>query len=455
MTKINKKTVHIKGMHCPSCEILITDKFKEMANVTTVNSNFQKQEAEVYFSGHLDQDIINKKIQPFGYEIMERRNDIEDQEPLGKKILEAFLITIGLVLIYLIAKEINIIPAINITGNLNLLTVLFLGLVASISTCMATSGALFLSTLDNAKSKIQNPNDKSNPKSKYNSNFSKAVAFSVGRIISYSIFGFFAGLIGSVIIINFKFGSVLTLLAAIFMILLGLDMLKIISFIAIIPFRVSSNIFRKLEHTLIKDPHKSAFFLGAITYFLPCGFTQATQVYALGLASPWQSALTMAVFALGTAPAILLIGHLRGLLKSTIYQSFMKVMAIGVLILGLYYTANFLSIYGVNLGFNQINKRDSSTNLKVENGKQIINMDVVSSGYVPNYFIVKKGIPIKWIVNGKNVFGCQGYFVVPSLGIQKALNEGENIFEFTPEESGFVNFSCGMGMYRGRIEVVD
>ena len=112
-------------MHCPSCEILITDKFKEMTNVTEVKSDFKKQEAEVYFSGHLDQDIINKKIQPFGYEISERKNDIEDSQPLSKKIIEAFLITVGLILIYLTAKEINVIPDINITGNLNLLAVLF------------------------------------------------------------------------------------------------------------------------------------------------------------------------------------------------------------------------------------------------------------------------------------------------------------------------------------------
>lgn len=435
--KISRKTIHIKGMHCPSCEILITDKFKEMSNVTEVKSDFKKQEAEVYFSGHLDQDIVNKKIQPFGYEIGERKNKDEDNEPLSKKIFEALLIAIGLALIYLIAKEINIIPTINITGNLNLLMVLFLGLVASVSTCMATSGALFLSTIG-----------------RKTNNFKQVIYFSLGRIVSYAFFGFIAGLIGSAIITNFKFGSVLTLLAAIFMIFLGLDMLKIVSFATIIPYGATSNIFRKLEHSLIRDPHKSAFFLGAITYFLPCGFTQATQVYALGLALPWQSALTMAVFALGTAPAILFIGSLRGLLKSTFYQYFMKIVAVGVLILGLYYTTNFLSIYGINLGFNQVNKGNSS-NVKVENGKQIVNMDVVSGGYVPNYFTVKKGIPVKWVIDGKNVFGCQGYFVVPSLNISKALNEGENIFEFTPKGSGFINFSCGMGMYKGRIEVIN
>jgi len=439
-------------MHCPSCEILITDKFKEMPNVVQVKSNFSKQEAEVYFTGHLDQNVINKKIQPYGYEIGDkgeklgvRGYGLGGEESMGKKIVEAVLISAGLVLIYLIAKEINIVPAINITGNLNLLTVLFLGLVASISTCMATSGALFLSTLNNSSldSRLRG-----------NDSVRKATYFSLGRIISYGLFGFIAGLIGSVIIVNFKFGSVLTLLAAVFMILLGLDMLKIVSFAVIIPFGVFSNIFRKLENRFIKDPHKSAFFLGAITYFLPCGFTQATQVYALGLASPWQSALTMTVFAVGTAPAILFIGNLRNLLKSTIYQYFMKVMAVGVLILGLYYTTNFLSIYGINLGINQVSKGTSS-NVKIENGQQIINMDVISGGYSPNYFIVKKGIPVKWIVSGKNVFGCQGYFVVPKLGISKALAEGDNIFEFTPTETGFINFSCGMGMYRGRIEVFD
>ncbi|EKE14347.1 MAG: Heavy metal transport/detoxification protein [uncultured bacterium] len=437
MAKLKKCTLYIKGMHCPSCEILITDKFKEMSNVTAVKSNFQKQEAEVYFSGYLDQDIVNKKIRPYGYEIGDREDKNKDDEPLGKKILEATLITIGLILIYLIVKEINIIPSINITGNLNWLTVLFLGLVASVSTCMATSGALFLSTIG-----------------KKTNNLRQAVYFSSGRIISYAIFGFMAGLVGSVIITNFKFGSVLTLLAAIFMVLLGLDMLRILSFASIVPFGVSSNIFRKLEHSLIKDPHKSAFFLGMITYFLPCGFTQATQVYALGLASPWQSALTMGIFALGTAPAIIFIGSLRGLLKSILYQYFMKTVAVGVLILGVYYASNFLSIYGINIGFSQ-NIKGTKTNVNIESGKQVIYMDVISGGYSPNQFTIKKGVPVKWVINGKNVFGCQGYFVVPSLSISKALNAGENLIEFTPKETGFINFSCGMGMYRGRIEVIN
>ena len=43
-------------------------------------------------------------------DLLSLKDEIEDKEPLSKKILESFLIAIGLGLLYLIAKEINIIP---------------------------------------------------------------------------------------------------------------------------------------------------------------------------------------------------------------------------------------------------------------------------------------------------------------------------------------------------------
>src|SRR3989339_1232866 len=120
MAKLKKCTLYIKGMHCPSCEILITDKFKEMPNVTTVNSNFQKQEAEVYFTGDLDKETVNKNIRQFGYEISNPPSSRQGRDfgEAKKNIIEAIFIAVGLELIYLIAKELNIIPDINITGRL-------------------------------------------------------------------------------------------------------------------------------------------------------------------------------------------------------------------------------------------------------------------------------------------------------------------------------------------------
>ena len=45
--------------------------------------------------------------------------------------------------------------------------------------------------------------------------------------------------------------------------------------------------------------------VGAATFFLPCGFTQAVQIYALSTANPLTAGLVMATFAVGTTPGLL------------------------------------------------------------------------------------------------------------------------------------------------------
>ncbi len=443
MVKLKKTTLYVKGMHCASCEILISDKFKEEGNVREVCPHFASQKVEVKYVGHLDREKLNQKISSFGYQIVDDKKAMGSEEPLTKKLLDVSAIAIILFILYFFAQEFNLIPNFNLSGNLSLLTVFVLGLVASTSTCMATSGALFLATvgkLDSGRASL--------------ARMTPAFSFVVGRIISYGFFGLLAGFVGKVVVSDFKFGSGLTLLVSLFMILLGLDMVKIVSISSIIPGGLNKRIFESLEHRLIKNPKKTAFLLGAVTYFLPCGFTQTVQVYALGLANPIQSALTMTVFVLGTVPALLLIGGLNSFTKSSFYPYFMKVMGVLVFIIGIYYITNFLSIYGVNVNPFIFSNQALGENAAVKDGYQTVFMDVISSGYRPNTFTIKKDIPVKWIINGKNVFGCQGYLVAPALGIQKALTEGENIIEFTPDKVGTISFSCGMGMYRGRFNVV-
>lgn len=437
MAKIKKTTLYVEGMHCPSCEVLINDKFSKEGNIRKVNPNFRNQEVEVHYTGNLDRESINRKIAPFGYRIG-NKGETAKIEPLSKRIFEAVAIASIVFILYMIAGELGLIPDLNFTGTLSFFSVFFMGLVASSSTCMATSGALFLSTVGKSAN-----------------NFSKSLFFNGGRIVSYGFFGFLAGLVGQALITNPKFGPLLTLLSAVFMLLLGLDMTKILSIGRIIPSGLNKAIFAGLENKLTRYPRKAPFLLGAITYFLPCGFTQAIQVYALGLASPVTSALTMIIFALGTAPALMLIGGLASFTKTTFYSYFMKTMGVIVFIIGFVYFSNFLSLYNIN-----INPTGSKPNIggniaSTENGVQTINMRVVASGYIPNSFTVKKGIPVRWVIKGENVFGCQAYFVVPSINIQKVFEPGENVINFTPEKTGVINFSCGMGMYRGQITVVD
>lgn len=81
-------------------------------------------------------------------------------------------------------------------------------------------------------------------------------------------------------------------------------------------------------------------------------------------------------------------------------------------------------------------------------------MNVNSYGYSPNSFTVKQGVPVRWVVKGENVFGCQGSLRGSAIGLQKTLQTGENLIEFTPLEEGLIAFSCSMGMFRGNFIVM-
>ena len=69
---------------------------------------------------------------------------------------------------------------------------------------------------------------------------------------------------------------------------------------------------------------------------------------------------------------------------------------------------------------------------------------------------VKAGIPVRWNLKVPEgvLTGCNNAIVIPEYGIEKTLQAGDNIIEFTPEEPGTVQFTCWMGMIRSEINVV-
>ncbi len=86
---------------------------------------------------------------------------------------------------------------------------------------------------------------------------------------------------------------------------------------------------------------------------------------------------------------------------------------------------------------------------------QEIYMEVKAGGYEPNRFVLKKGVPVRWIIEGKELTGCNRVILVPRLDLEIELKPGNQVIEFTPEESGQVSWSCWMGMLHGEFIVVD
>ena len=91
----------------------------------------------------------------------------------------------------------------------------------------------------------------------------------------------------------------------------------------------------------------------------------------------------------------------------------------------------------------------------VANGFQEVTLTVQGGEYYPNPIRVKKGIPVKLVADLSSVRGCASSIVIPEFGVRKVVRQGDNVIEFTPDKSGTFQFSCSMGMYRGKIVVED
>ena len=203
--------------------------------------------------------------------------------------------------------------------------------------------------------------------------------------------------------------------------------------------------------------------MGLFNGFMPCGPLQTMQVFALGTGSPVKGASAMFVFSIGTVPLMLTFGALSGLLSKGYTKKILKLSGVMIIVLGLIMGNRGLSILGVNL--NPVNAlaidksevKEENPNVAkavLQDGVQVITMDVDRKGFTPNSFYVQKGIPVKWIINGNEINTCNNAIIVPSLGREMKVEKGENILEFTPENKDMY-FSCWMGMINGVIKVVD
>jgi len=452
---MNKIKVNIKGMHCRSCEILIEDELMKINGVKKVDVNEKNGVAEIHYKGNLDHKKIGQAVCNAGYAIGTNNEksfistNLQDYKDLGF----AFLI---LVVLYLIGNELGIFNiSLNAGGSYKSLPVVFLvGLTAGISTCMALVGGLILAASARFVEK--------HPQASTLQKFKPHLFFNAGRIISFFVLGGIIGYAGSFLQLSTTTLGLLTIAVGGVMVLMGLQLTEIFLRLSRLKFTLPKGISRALgikEQSEKEYSHKNSFILGAFTFFLPCGFTQAMQLFAISSGSPIIGAFTMGIFALGTAPGLLGVGGLTSVIKGAFAKPFFKFAGLVVIFMAVFNISNGLNLSGINVNafFNQNTSSSVQTdpNVTMENGVQIVRMTQTSSGYSPNSFTIKKGIPVKWIVTSENAFSCAASIVSPKLGIRKNLEAGENIIEFTPTETGNIRFTCSMGMYSGSFNVVD
>jgi sulfite exporter TauE/SafE len=286
------------------------------------------------------------------------------------------------------------------------------------------------------------------------------IQYGIGKTLSYTVIGGTLGAFGAVIAFTPRTQGLVGIAAGVFLILFGLHML---------------NAFLALRHFYIKPPafmmrlvgreyrkHHNPLVIGLLNgLMIICGPLQAMYVMAAGSGSWAEGARIMFFFGLGTLPLLLGFGFLTSLVSANLAPKLLKASGVIVIVLGTIMLNRGMALAGSGFDFNTLVAR-ISTALAPSVAKtasceleQTIAMDVVSGEFAPNQFVLRKGVPVKWVINGKELNACNNSIVVPGYDLKIMLHPGVQVVEFTPEEAEVISWSCWMGMIPGNFIVVD
>ena len=284
---------HVSGTHCASCKILIEDVFKEsnLANSVKVDLNKEIVEIETASDKNPQElaEILSGLVKKNGYVISVEGFDKLTTGKIDDGVIwKAIPIGLTFLILFFLLQKSGLLNF-GLGGKITPVTSLLVGLVASVSSCLAVVGGLVLSL----SAKISQDNI---------SDTKTFLLFHTGRLISFALLGGLLGIIGSAIGINFTFTAILGILASIIMILLGFNLAGVLAKNNFTLHSGFFNFFRKIEHKTL-----TPLIIGFGTFFLPCGFTQSMQVVALASGSFLSGFFIMFAFALGTLPILALL----------------------------------------------------------------------------------------------------------------------------------------------------
>src|SRR5690349_12896755 len=76
----------------------------------------------------------------------------------------------------------------------------------------------------------------------------------------------------------------------------------------------------------------------------------------------------------------------------------------------------------------------------------------VRGGYEPSQVRVRAGAPVRLVFDRQETSGCSEEVVIPDFGIRRFLPPfKQTAVEINPQQAGSYEFTCGMGMLRGRL----
>ena len=286
--------------------------------------------------------------------------------------------------------------------------------------------------------------------------------FLIAKLAAYTFFGALLGWLGSYLTLNPTTRAMLMIIIAIFMIGNALRMFNahpIFRYFSIEPPKFMT---RYIRRTAKGTDTATPIFLGLLTVFIPCGVTQAMMATALGTGSVAMGAALMFAFTLGTSPIFFIVAYLTTELGAQLEKSFMRFVAVVILILGFYTLNGGLNLIGSPISFQNLTRSLLPSNSEsapvtdsaqpaFPEGELVLNVE--NRGYSPRTLKAPAGKDLKLNLVTNGVYSCALAFLIPDLNIFQMLPPvGTVQLDIPAQEKGStLYFTCSMGMYTGQI----
>ena len=456
---IERKALLIEGMTCVNCQNRIEQALRNIAGISKVYVSYSKGQAEIEFDNDiLTLDRIIAVIQKLDYKVVKKRK-IDYSEFVNRAVTFAIII-----LLYYLLQRFGIlnllVPSMLADSKMSYGMLFIVGFLTSVH-CIAMCGGINLSQC------IPEADD-DNGKTPKNKIIFPSLLYNTGRVISYSVIGFLLGGMGMLLTGGGRMGiplllqGILKIIAGLFMVIMGIKMLGWIPLLRKFQIRFPQRLADKINKKRRRE--NRPFFVGLLNGLMPCGPMQSMQIIALGSGNPVSGAAAMLMFSLGTVPLMLGFGSMVSALGKKYTKIVMRVGSVLVVVLGLAMLSQGVSLSGINM----YRTGTESAGIESEDTEELNVAKISASGdmqYVNSELdfgtypeiTVYSGIPVKWTINVPEevINGCNYKMVISTYGITHEFTPGENVIEFTPGESGTVQYTCWMGMINGKINIID
>ncbi|HEY3333594.1 MAG TPA: sulfite exporter TauE/SafE family protein [Candidatus Limnocylindrales bacterium] len=444
-------TLPVIGMTCRSCEVRIARNVGKLPNVEKVSASSVRGEVTVESSAPVSATAIEKAINKAGYDV--GRTPWLESNPRVWMTAGAGVLMVAAIAV--LAQATGLGDLASGAGDLSsggLMVALLLGLAAGVSTCMALVGGLVLG-LSAAYSAHQPAGTGSLTQMR------PALVFVLGRIAGYAVFGAALGAVGASVAMPPQLTAVLMIAVAAVMLILGTRLTglspRVAGWSPTLPMGLGSRLGLGSSSDVAAYSDTRAATLGAMSFFLPCGFTQAIQIFALSTGSPIFGAALLGIFAIGTAPGLLALAGLPIVVPSRAKPTLMRL--VGVVVIGfavLNGTAG-LRLTGLTMPtlVQTANAAPLAGTLGAD-GVQRITTQQDADGYSPSNVVVYAGYPIEWTIESSTTATCAASLFAPGVNIRARLEKGPNVFKIPALPEGVLDYTCAMGMYGARITVV-